>query len=114
MGQVAIHLAHRAGALVVSLLIFWTAWLAFKRRQSHPDLWRTALWLCALVLVQVALGAVTIWTTKHPYITSVHVAVGAAVLGLSILLALRSWPIKLKESGATVEGRTGSFDPALS
>jgi cytochrome c oxidase assembly protein subunit 15 len=113
MGQVAIHLAHRAGAVVVTLLILGTAGLAWKRRQSHPALWHTALWLTALVSLQVTLGALTVWTTKHPYITSAHVALGAAVLGLTFLLALRSWPIKFQESNAAVEGRQGTLDPAV-
>ena len=114
MGQVAIHLAHRAGAVVVSLLIFSLAFIAFRWRNTHPVLWRTSLWLCVLVVIQVALGAFTIWTTKHPYVTSVHVVTGAGVLGLSTLLALRAWPLAPREAQTPVEQRQGALDPALS
>jgi len=114
LGQVALHLAHRGGALAVSLVIFTLAWLAYGKRTSHPLLWRTAVWLCALVVVQVSLGAFTIWTTKHPYVTSVHVATGAALLGLSLLLALRAWPLSPQEARTSAAGRRGAFDPALS
>ena len=114
MGQVAIHLAHRGGALVISLLIFCLAGMAWRRRLSHPVLWRTALWLCVLVLFQVTLGAFTIWTTKNPYVTSVHVVTGAGVLGLSTLLALRAWPLIPHESQASADQQQGALDPALS
>ncbi len=113
MGQVLIHLAHRGGGVVVSLLIVGLAWLAYRRRQSHPELWRTAHWLCMLVAVQVTLGAFTIWTTKHPYVTSVHVAVGAGVLGLSTLLALRAWPLSPQEAESPIANQ-GVPDPAVS
>ena len=63
------------------------------RRASEPVLWRTSLWLCAAVALQIVLGAFTIWTIKHPYVTSAHVVTGAAILGLSTLLALRAWPL---------------------
>lgn len=96
--QVWIHLAHRGGALVVTVTIALLAGMAWKRRASHPLLWRTACWLCAAVVVQIALGAYTIWTVKHPYVTSFHVATGAGVLGLSTMLALRAWPIHAPET----------------
>ncbi len=114
-GQIAIHLAHRGGALVVSLLIFGLTWSAFRRRQSHPEQWRTMIYLSLLVIFQVTLGAVTIWTVKHPYITSAHVVTGAGVLGLSTLLALRAWPVTVTETAPSpAEGRSGSFDPGHS
>lgn len=92
-GQVLIHLAHRGGAVVVTLAIVAVALAAWRRRAIHPALWRTALLLCGAVTLQITLGAFTIWTVKHPYITSFHVATGAAILGLCGLLALRAWPL---------------------
>lgn len=96
--QVLIHLAHRGGAVAVTLIVAALALMAFRRRASHPALWRTTLWLCGVVVVQIALGAFTIWTVKHPYVTSVHVVTGAGVLGLATLLALRAWPLSAAES----------------
>ena len=115
MGQVAIHLAHRGGAVVVTLLIVGLAVSAWRRRLSHPQLWHTMIGLCLLVSVQIALGAFTIWTTKHPYVTSFHVVTGAAVLGLSTLLALRAWPLSPTEVPQAIEERPqGALDAALS
>jgi heme a synthase len=113
-GQVAVHLAHRGGAVLVTALVFGLAWMAYRRRDGNPLLWRTSLWLCGLVALQIVLGAFTIWTTKHPYVTSFHVATGAAILGLSTVLALRAWPLAVEEAEATAENRHGSLDPALS
>lgn len=98
--QVLIHLAHRGGALLVALLIGIVALMACRRRASHPALFRAAMGLTALTAVQIALGAVTIWTVKHPYVTSVHVVTGAALLGVATLLALRAWPITAGETAS--------------
>jgi heme A synthase len=40
--------------------------------------------------VQIGLGAWTVWSGKQPYVTSAHVAVGAATLGTVWLLTLRA------------------------
>ena len=45
--------------------------------------------LLALLLVQLALGALVIWTGKAVAITTLHVVVGAVVLGTSLVLTLR-------------------------
>lgn len=95
--QVLIHLAHRGGAVLVTLVAATLAFMAFRRRASHPEVWRTALWLIAALAAQWTLGALTIWTVKAPLVTSLHVALGAGVLGLSMLLLLRAWPL----AGAT-------------
>jgi cytochrome c oxidase assembly protein subunit 15 len=85
---VAIHFAHRLGALAVSVAIANLAWRAL--RSADPRLVRLALGLVVLVLVQVSLGAATVLTRKAVTPTTTHVAVGAAILGLTFFLALRS------------------------
>jgi cytochrome c oxidase assembly protein subunit 15 len=114
LNQVLIHLAHRGGALIVTTAIVVLAVLAFKRRATHPDLWRTALWLCGAVALQITLGAFTIWTIKHPYVTSVHVVTGAGILGLSGLLALRAWPLEVQPLAAESEAARPVLNTALS
>ena len=44
--------------------------------------------------MQAALGITTVLTKKSPFITSLHVATGAAILGYATLLALRALPLK--------------------
>jgi cytochrome c oxidase assembly protein subunit 15 len=86
--QIAVHFAHRVGALVVVTLVARVASRAWRARD--PRFSRTALLLTGLTLVQVALGATTVWTGKAVYPTTLHVAVGAAVLATSAFLALRA------------------------
>ena len=113
-GQVLIHLAHRGGAIVVTLAIAALAFMAFKRRASHPALWRSSLWLCGAVVLQITLGAFTIWTIKHPYVTSVHVVTGAGILGLSAMLALRAWPLAALPVKAEAKSASPYLNTALS
>jgi cytochrome c oxidase assembly protein subunit 15 len=113
-GQVLIHLAHRGGAIVVTLAIAVLAFMAFKCRVSHPALWRSSLWLCGAVALQIALGAFTIWTIKHPYVTSVHVVTGAGILGLSAMLALRAWPLAAQPAKSEAKSASPCLNTALS
>ncbi len=113
-GQVLIHLAHRGGAIVVTITIVVLAAMARKQRATHPDLWRSCLWLCGAVALQITLGAFTIWTIKHPYVTSVHVVTGAGILGLSAMLALRAWPLALQPAHAEAQSASPSLNTALS
>jgi cytochrome c oxidase assembly protein subunit 15 len=89
--KVAIHFAHRVGALVVTLAIVATSSHVLYHHPQRRDLARPALLLIALVVAQVTLGAFVIWSGRHPLINTAHVVNGAAVLGTSLVLALRSF-----------------------
>lgn len=93
---VAVHFAHRVGALVVTVLVVrlaLAAWRATDRRFRHP-----AALVVALVLVQIGFGAATVLTGKAVTPTTIHVAVGAAVLGSCWWLALRSMRLLRRRS----------------
>jgi cytochrome c oxidase assembly protein subunit 15 len=87
---VAIHFAHRMGAVVVLALVAWTASTIRARHPGERRLHRPALLACALVVLQITLGAVTVWSGKAVLPTTLHVAVGAALLATTFLLALRA------------------------
>lgn len=89
-GGVAIHFAHRIGALAVAILAGWTLLRALKDHRSHAELMVPAVFLASLVLTQVGLGAWTVWSAKSAVPTSIHVVAGAAVWGTSVHLALRA------------------------
>jgi cytochrome c oxidase assembly protein subunit 15 len=88
---IAIHFAHRAGALVVAVFSAWTTARIFRYYRAELLLWRPALLLLIAILTQLTLGAFTIWTRKAVLITTAHVATGALLLGTSLVLALRSY-----------------------
>ena len=95
--KIAIHFAHRIGALVVTLGICATAAQVFSRHRDRRELTRTAALLVALVALQVTLGALTVLSQRDPWINSVHVVCGALVLTTSLVLALRSWRPSFEE-----------------
>ncbi|MFP4499945.1 MAG: heme o synthase [Candidatus Hydrogenedentota bacterium] len=95
LGQVVIHFAHRLGGLIVFLAVGGLMWSMLRQRREHPHLFRVAGFMWVLVLLQVSLGVLTVWTAKSPIITSLHVAGGAALLGATVFFALRAWHTRL-------------------
>jgi len=89
--KIAVHFAHRVGALVVTLGILGTAAYIWSACRGRRELMRPALLLVALVAVQVTLGALTVLSRRDPWINSVHVVCGALVLATSLTLTLRTW-----------------------
>jgi cytochrome c oxidase assembly protein subunit 15 len=87
---IAVHYAHRVGALVVCTAVALTVTRVLRRHRGEPALVRPAILLATLVVIQVALGATTIWTAKAVVPTTLHVLTGALVLATSLVLALRS------------------------
>jgi len=88
--HVAIHFAHRAGAVCVAGFVAAVLARTLRHYRSEPDLLLPALLLAALVATQITLGAYVIWTFKAVTLTTVHVAAGSATLGSGLLLTLRS------------------------
>jgi heme a synthase len=88
--KIAIHFAHRAGALIVSLAILTTAGHVLYHHRSRSELRRPSLLLLALLTTQVTLGALTVLSQKEFIINSLHVVTGALVLVTSLVLTLRA------------------------
>lgn len=89
---VAIHFAHRLGALAVAALVTLCVVRAF--RSGRRGLEKTSLGLAALVVVQIALGAFTVLTKKPVLITTAHVATGALILGSTLALAISALAVR--------------------
>jgi cytochrome c oxidase assembly protein subunit 15 len=88
--QIAIHYAHRAGALLVSAMVLATAGHVLHHHGWRRPLARPATLLVGLVCLQVTLGALTVLSQKHYVINSLHVVTGGLVLVTSLVLALRA------------------------
>lgn len=78
--QINLQMAHRVLALVISVLIAACAWLAWRRLGGKDSLTKLAVIWLALIFVQVALGAWTIWSNKAADVATLHVMVGALSL----------------------------------
>jgi len=85
--EIFIHFAHRLGALIVSLLVFGTAWSA---RRAPRHLRANAFAMALIVVVQVMLGASIIWTSRQVGVATLHVVVGAVLLAVSMVLTVRT------------------------
>ena len=85
--EIAIHFAHRVGALVVTLFVLATAWKALRA----PSILRApALAMVLIVAVQLVLGASIVWTGRNVAVATLHVVVGAVLLALSMVLTVKS------------------------
>jgi cytochrome c oxidase assembly protein subunit 15 len=89
MSQVAIHLVHRFFALVVLALAI-TTYSLFRQAKSLPSLViRHGFYLALMLVMQVFLGIMVVFSLKFHVITSLHVVIGAFILALSVTLLLR-------------------------
>ena len=116
--RVAIHFAHRLGALAIVLLVARTAYRALAARRSAPPLARPAALLLVLTAFQILLGATTVWTKLAVIPATAHVTTGAAILATSLVLTLRAGriagrlalPAEASESG---ESSIERLEPAI-
>jgi cytochrome c oxidase assembly protein subunit 15 len=88
---VPIHFAHRVWALVVTCLAVVLVGRTMQRHRTQSALVNPALWLATLVIAQVCLGGVIIWTRRAVHPTTLHVLNGAVVLATSLVLTLRAY-----------------------
>ena len=86
---IAIHYAHRVGAVLTTGFVFATATHVLYHHRARGELARPSMLLGALVVVQVGLGGWTVLSGRQVAINTAHVAVGALLLVTSVVLALR-------------------------
>jgi cytochrome c oxidase assembly protein subunit 15 len=96
--HVAIHFAHRVGALAVLLALGRLMWTVMASKDERFQ--RMGAVLLSLALIQVALGGITVLSAKMVFPTTLHVMTGAAILAGTFLTALRAW--RLLEPAAAV------------
>ena len=101
---IAIHYAHRVGALVVSGCVLATAGHVLYHHLGRPELRKPSLLLLALLAVQITLGGLTVLSGKHYIINSLHVVTGAFVLGTSLVLTLRTCRPRFAVAAADAAG----------
>jgi cytochrome c oxidase assembly protein subunit 15 len=101
---IAIHYAHRLGALVAAAVVLVTASHIFRHHAGNRALRGPVILLAVLIAIQVTLGAYVIWTGKAVPINSAHVATGALVLATSVVLALRAHRVLFATSAAPSRG----------
>ena len=103
---IAVHYAHRIGALLVTLAIAATVGHVLYHHADRRELRRPALVLACLLLAQVTLGAFVIWSKKDVGINTAHVVVGALTLATSLVLTLRSHRVRFGNEASAVRVRS--------
>jgi cytochrome c oxidase assembly protein subunit 15 len=88
---VNLHFTHtRVGVALVTLLVIALAWRSFGKAAGEVHIVRPAVLLLALLAAQVTLGLCVIWNARPPLLTTLHVVNGAALLAVTVLLAVRA------------------------
>jgi cytochrome c oxidase assembly protein subunit 15 len=91
---VAIHFAHRVGAVLIAVLVLSTVWMVVSRHRDRPELMRPSWLLFVAVGAQVTLGALVVLSRRQPVINTLHVATGAIVLGTALVLTQRTYRVR--------------------
>lgn len=113
---IVIHYLHRVGAFAVTVIAATLIVQVLRGHSGDDRFKRPALWLAGLLLFQILLGGLTIWTKRAVTPTTAHVAIGAAVLAASLIVTLRAYrflPAKAKAEaadGVASEVRQGVLD----
>ncbi len=89
--QVELQMVHRLVAALILVTVLTAFWKTKKFLGSNSFLTKVSLAGIGLIVVQILLGAATIWTNKSADIATAHVAVGALSFLMSIMLVLISW-----------------------
>jgi cytochrome c oxidase assembly protein subunit 15 len=103
--QIWIHFAHRIGATLVTVAVIALATIILRRARKQPALARPAWIILVLLVTQLTLGILTVLLRKPADIASLHVAVGA-------LLLVMNWIIALRAIGLIGAGKRGLAAPA--
>jgi cytochrome c oxidase assembly protein subunit 15 len=103
---IAIHFAHRVGALVVAAAVLATSAHVWYHHRGRRELTGPAGIIIGLVLVQITLGALTVLSRRDVAINSAHVVCGALVLATSLVITLRSWRVRFAEVGLKLDTTT--------
>jgi cytochrome c oxidase assembly protein subunit 15 len=78
--QVVLQMVHRMIAVAILASVGWVAWRTRAILGSKHALSRLGMGWLVLVILQVLLGATTIWTGKSADVATAHVAIGALCL----------------------------------
>ena len=100
------HALHRYVAAAVLAILAAVAIAAVRSQRDHPALGRLAIGILVLYLVQVVVGGLQVLTRLAPWTQTLHVALGAAIWGGAVGLAVaayytaRSAVVAVPESGS--------------
>jgi cytochrome c oxidase assembly protein subunit 15 len=110
--QIELQMFHRIVALTIGILVAFCAWLSWKQLGGGNPLTKLAWSWLALIVLQIGLGAWTIWSNKAADVATLHVLVGALSLvtgALWCIIAFGRREVETKIAPAkTISGAFGT------
>lgn len=82
-GIIGLHIIHRLGAYTLFIVILTNLILAYKTGQS-ARIRKLALWMFALVCVQISIGIANVIFHTPPLIAVAHLATATAILSVAV------------------------------
>jgi heme a synthase len=89
--QIWLQMTHRFVALLIAIGVVAFCSRVWRDAPQAPALRKLSIWWIAFLLVQLTLGAWTIWSNKAADIATAHVAVGAIMLSFGVSLSAICW-----------------------
>ena len=86
---IAVHFAHRVGAVVVVALVVALSAHVLAHHRTQKELARPAALLLLLVVVQFGLGAWTVLSERQVAVNTAHVGTGALLFVTAVVMGLR-------------------------
>ncbi|MGF1483282.1 MAG: heme A synthase [Opitutales bacterium] len=83
---VLMNFLHRVGAVLVTVALFVFTWKLSVNRKIFPAQRFAAYLVAALLIAQIALGALTVWTHISAWVATAHLVIGAALVSSTWLL----------------------------
>jgi cytochrome c oxidase assembly protein subunit 15 len=111
--QIGLQMVHRMMALLIFIVISFSAWSTRRQLGPQNPLSRTALVWFGLIVLQILLGAYTIWSNKAADVATTHVIVGAMSLVTATLLTIVSFRLLIPARAANraAESADSGFMP---
>jgi len=81
------HVLHRWVAIVVGLIVWATALVAWRTQRDRPLLVRLAVWSAVLFTIQAVVGGLQVLTGLAEWTQTLHLALGAIIWALMVGLA---------------------------
>jgi heme A synthase len=101
-----IHMAHRYGAVLVTIAVLAAAWRVWREAAPGTGLRRLAVAAPLLVVVQATLGVLSVTSLLHRPTVVAHLGVGALLIGCTVT----SWALAaLAVPGASVGAANASL-----
>jgi cytochrome c oxidase assembly protein subunit 15 len=111
--QIWLQMIHRFVALLIAIGVISFCSRVWRDARQVPALKKLSSWWVVFLLVQLTLGAWTIWSNKAADIATAHVAGGAVMLSSGVSISAICWRISRKEFGRARQCQSGS-DPGAS